>query len=118
MHSFTPLYPVSRGIDIGTLLQSRPAAAKLLLYPGMVPSTDGADQVFGELYRMRDAAELLRVLDEYEGCSEKHPKPHEYVRARVAVTTGDGATVQAWTYLYNRPVAHLPRIASGRFLDH
>jgi gamma-glutamylcyclotransferase (GGCT)/AIG2-like uncharacterized protein YtfP len=86
-------------------------------YPGMVPSTDDADQVFGELYLLRDA-ELLRELDDYEGCSEKYPQPHEYVRARVAVTTTDGATVQAWTYLYNRPVTHLPRIASGRFLEH
>jgi gamma-glutamylcyclotransferase (GGCT)/AIG2-like uncharacterized protein YtfP len=87
-------------------------------YPGMVPSTDSADQVFGELYRMRDAAELLRTLDKYEGCSEQDPQPHEYVRRRVTVATTDGATVQAWTYLYNRPVTHLPRIASGRFLEH
>jgi gamma-glutamylcyclotransferase (GGCT)/AIG2-like uncharacterized protein YtfP len=87
-------------------------------YPGMVPSTDASDHVFGELYRMRDAPDLLRTLDDYEGCSEKYPQPHEYVRRRVAVTLSDGATVQAWTYLYNRPVTHLPRIASGRFLEH
>jgi gamma-glutamylcyclotransferase (GGCT)/AIG2-like uncharacterized protein YtfP len=86
-------------------------------YPGMVPSTDSADQVFGELYRLRDA-ELLRELDDYEGCSEKYPKPHEYVRTRIAVTLSDGTTVQAWTYLYNRPVTDLPRIKSGRFLQH
>ena len=86
-------------------------------YPGMVPSTDDADQVFGELYLLRDA-DLLRELDDYEGCSEKYPQPHEYVRSRVAVTLSDGATVQAWTYLYNRPVTHLPRIKSGKFLEH
>jgi hypothetical protein len=32
------------------------------------------------------------------------------------VISGDGATGEAWTYIYNWPVAHLPRIASGRFL--
>jgi hypothetical protein len=30
---------------------------------------------------------------------------------------GAGATRQAWTYLYNWPVAELPRIMSGRFLE-
>ena len=32
------------------------------------------------------------------------------------VISGDGTTGEAWTYIYNWPVAHLPRIASGRFL--
>jgi gamma-glutamylcyclotransferase (GGCT)/AIG2-like uncharacterized protein YtfP len=87
-------------------------------YPGMVPSTDSADQVVGEVYRMRDRGELLRTLDDYEGCSDKYPQPHEYVRTLVTVTLSDATTLQAWTYLYNRPVAHLPRIKSGRFLEH
>ena len=84
-------------------------------YPGMVSSTDGADQVFGELYRMRDAAELLRVLDEYEGCSEKHPKPHEYVRARVAVTTGDGATCRPGPTSTTAPSRTCPASPPGDF---
>lgn len=86
-------------------------------YPGMIPSSDPADVVFGEVFRLRDD-ELLRKLDDYEGCSEKYPPPHEYVRARVNVTLGDGRAVEAWTYLYNRETAHLPRIMSGRFLEH
>ncbi len=49
-------------------------------YPGMVLSTDAADQVFGELYRMRDAAALLHTLDAYEGCAEGATQPTEYVR--------------------------------------
>jgi gamma-glutamylcyclotransferase (GGCT)/AIG2-like uncharacterized protein YtfP len=86
-------------------------------YPGMVLSSEAADQVFGELYRLRDPLPLLATLDAYEGCGAADPKPTEFVRERITATL-DGRTVQAWTYLYNRPVAHLPRITSGRFLQH
>ena len=86
-------------------------------YPGMILSIDAADQVFGELFRMRDANALLARLDAYEGCAEGATQPTEYIRQRVPVIL-DGQTLQAWTYVYNWPVAHLPRIASGRFLEH
>jgi len=86
-------------------------------YPGMLLSDDAADQVFGELCRMRDPDALLRVLDDYEGFGAGHPQPNEFVRERVRVTLG-GAEYEAWTYLYNRPVTNLPRIMSGRFLEH
>jgi gamma-glutamylcyclotransferase (GGCT)/AIG2-like uncharacterized protein YtfP len=33
------------------------------------------------------------------------------------VTLADGSANSAWTYVYNWPVAKLPRIASGRFLE-
>ena len=90
-------------------------------YPGMVLSTNPQDQVFGELHRMHDSKALLRVLDDYEGCGPGAAEPTEYVRQRVTVSRAGCAqalTVQAWTYIYNWPVAHLPRIASGRFLEH
>ena len=92
-------------------------------YPGMVLSTNPQDQVFGELYRMHDSEALLRVLDKYEGCGPGAAEPTEYVRQLVTVALVGGAPlqatgVQAWTYTYNWPVAHLPRIASGRFLEH
>lgn len=91
-------------------------------YPGMVLSDDPAEQVFGELYRMRDAEGLLRVLDDYEGFGATQPQPNEFVRERVRVTLdqarGGEEAIEAWTYLFNRPVTNLPRILSGRFLDH
>ena len=89
-------------------------------YPGMVLSDDPADQVFGELYRLREPRQLLRVLDDYEGCGEGSAEPTEFVRRLHAVTLdGDAseATMEAWVYLFNRPVEHLPRIVSGRFLQ-
>ena len=86
-------------------------------YPGLVLSEDDSEVVFGELYRLRAPAELLREFDMYEACGEGFAEPTEYVRQMLAVTSDDGAVTEAWTYLYNWPVAHLPLIASGRFLE-
>jgi gamma-glutamylcyclotransferase (GGCT)/AIG2-like uncharacterized protein YtfP len=85
-------------------------------YPGMTLSTDPADQVHGEVFRMRDPAALLDVLDKYEGCAPGTPEPTQYVRQEVPVTFDDGRVLTVWTYIYNLPVAHLPRIMSGDFL--
>jgi gamma-glutamylcyclotransferase (GGCT)/AIG2-like uncharacterized protein YtfP len=85
-------------------------------YPGLVLSDDPTDVVFGELYRLRAPAELLREFDMYEACGEGFLEPTEYIRRMLPVISEAG-TEEAWTYLYNWPVAHLPRIAAGRFLE-
>jgi gamma-glutamylcyclotransferase (GGCT)/AIG2-like uncharacterized protein YtfP len=86
-------------------------------YPGMVLSDDPADVVFGELFRLRRPSELLREFDMYEACGEGFAEPTEYIRRMLAVTSDGQAADEAWTYIYNWPVAHLPRIASGRFME-
>jgi gamma-glutamylcyclotransferase (GGCT)/AIG2-like uncharacterized protein YtfP len=86
-------------------------------YPGLVLSDDPADVVFGELYRLRTPAELLREFDMYEACGEGFAEPTEYVRRMIAVTRDGQPAEEAWTYIYNWPVTHLPRIASGRFME-
>jgi gamma-glutamylcyclotransferase (GGCT)/AIG2-like uncharacterized protein YtfP len=85
-------------------------------YPGLVVSDDPNDVVFGELYRLRAPRELLREFDVYEGCGEGFAQPTQYVRQMLSVMLDDKAA-EAWTYLYNWPVARLPRIASGRFME-
>jgi len=90
-------------------------------YPGMVLSDAADDVVSGELYRLKQPEALLREFDMYEACGEGFAEPTEYIRRLLRVTLGDGAageaqTAEAWTYLYNWPVADLPRIASGRFM--
>ena len=84
-------------------------------YPGLVLSDDPADIAFGELYRLRQPAELLREFDMYEACGEGFAEPTEYIRRMLSVTREDGLVSEAWTYIYNWPVERLPRIASGRF---
>ena len=49
-------------------------------YPGLVPSDDADDIVFGELFRLREAAACLREFDMYEACGEGFKEPTEYVR--------------------------------------
>jgi gamma-glutamylcyclotransferase (GGCT)/AIG2-like uncharacterized protein YtfP len=85
-------------------------------YPGLVLSDDPADVVFGELYRLRAPDELLREFDMYEACGEGFAEPTEYVRQMLPVTSEGRSVDEAWTYIYNWPVAHLPRIVPGRFL--
>jgi gamma-glutamylcyclotransferase (GGCT)/AIG2-like uncharacterized protein YtfP len=86
-------------------------------YPGLVLSDDSEDIVFGEVYRLRARDELLREFDMYEACGADFPEPTQYVRKMLEVSLNDGTADEAWTYIYNWPVAHLPRIASGRFLE-
>jgi gamma-glutamylcyclotransferase (GGCT)/AIG2-like uncharacterized protein YtfP len=86
-------------------------------YPGLVLSDDPADTVFGEVYRLHARDRLLAEFDRYEGCGEGFPEPTQYVRQMLPLTLDDGTAAEAWTYIYNLPVAHLPRIASGRFME-
>jgi gamma-glutamylcyclotransferase (GGCT)/AIG2-like uncharacterized protein YtfP len=85
-------------------------------YPGLVPSGDSADNVSGELYRLRAPEPMLREFDMYEACGEGFAPPTEYIRQVLSVTLADGSASDAWTYLYNWKVDGLPRIASGKFL--
>ena len=87
-------------------------------YPGLVLSDDPADIVLGELLLLRKRDALLREFDMYEACGEGFAEPTEYVRRMIKVTRADGAADEAWTYVYNWPATGLPRIASGRFLEH
>ncbi len=86
-------------------------------YPALVLSDDPADIVHGELFRLRSADELLREFDMYEACGEGFQQPTEYLRQMLPLTLADGTQTEAWTYVYNWPVARLQRIASGRFLE-
>jgi gamma-glutamylcyclotransferase (GGCT)/AIG2-like uncharacterized protein YtfP len=85
-------------------------------YPGAIPSSEPNDRVFGEVYRLRNVAEVLSRLDEYEGCGPAAVAPTEYVRKAEPVTLTNETTVEAWIYIYNRPIHGLERIHSGFFL--
>lgn len=82
-------------------------------YPAFVPG--GPHRVAGDLFALPDAATILAALDEHEECAAHFPQPHEYRRDRLTVWSSRGA-VEAWTYIYNRDLAGLPRIESGDFL--
>jgi gamma-glutamylcyclotransferase (GGCT)/AIG2-like uncharacterized protein YtfP len=108
---------LSRTADFLGPAQCRGRLYRVKHYPGLLLSEDANDIVFGELYRLRHPDELLREFDMYEACGEGFAEPTEYIRQMLQVTADDGGAGEAWTYLYNWPVAHLPRIASGRFME-
>jgi gamma-glutamylcyclotransferase (GGCT)/AIG2-like uncharacterized protein YtfP len=108
---------LSRSADFIGEARCRGRLYRVKHYPGLVASDDATEVVFGELYRLRAPEPLLREFDMYEACGEGFAPPTEYIRNMLPVTLEDGAVSEAWTYVYNWPVAHLPRIASGRFLE-
>ena len=81
-------------------------------YPGLVRSDDASDIVSGELFSLHAPEASFAILDDYEGCALPQPR---YLRQLLPVTREEGSVREAWTYIYNRPVAQLKRIASGRF---
>jgi gamma-glutamylcyclotransferase (GGCT)/AIG2-like uncharacterized protein YtfP len=111
---------LARGADFIGEARCRGRLYLVRHYPGLVLSDDADDVVYGELFRLRQPAELLREFDMYEACGEGFSEPTEYVRQMLAVTregeAAGQASTEAWTYIYNWPVTGLPRIASGRFL--
>jgi gamma-glutamylcyclotransferase (GGCT)/AIG2-like uncharacterized protein YtfP len=85
------------------------------LYPAAIPASDALVQ--GELHRMSDAS-VLHDLDEIEGFRPEQPDASLYTRLETPVTLTDGRTESAWTYFYNAPLGHSPRIESGDYLDY
>ncbi len=85
-------------------------------YPGAIESSDASHKVFGELYKILDQQPLLERLDEYEGCSDRFPLPHEYSRKRCSIKLVSGVSVVAWVYLYSHDVSTLQQIISGDYL--
>lgn len=86
-------------------------------YPGAISSLILHEKVFGELYKMRNPNKSLALLDDYEECSDRYPEPREYVRKIQHIYLSDGRKMDAWVYLYNRPVDNLKQIVSGRYLE-
>lgn len=82
-------------------------------YPGVVPSNDPNDRVRGEVYFLRRSKELLRALDEYEGCVGVFPL---YRRQLATVVLNNGTQITAWIYIYNRSTKGYQVISSGDYL--
>jgi gamma-glutamylcyclotransferase (GGCT)/AIG2-like uncharacterized protein YtfP len=87
-------------------------------YPGAVASNNGNDLVKGEVYALKDVAQVLEALDEYEEYDPSHEKDSEFIRRKLDVTLENGTKLTAWVYLYNFPTNGLNRIPSGDFRNY
>jgi gamma-glutamylcyclotransferase (GGCT)/AIG2-like uncharacterized protein YtfP len=88
------------------------------MYPAAVPAGHDGARVRGEVYEMTNAAAVLPVLDEIEGCRSTQPDASLYTRQLTPVTLDDGRIVNAWAYFYNAPLGQAERIDSGDYLEY
>jgi gamma-glutamylcyclotransferase (GGCT)/AIG2-like uncharacterized protein YtfP len=85
-------------------------------YPGAVPSAADGPRVRGEIHRLPDIDDTLRLLDHYEGCGPHDRPPYEFERELVEVALDGGGSVRAWIYWY-RPAPRGRLLASGDYLE-
>ena len=83
-------------------------------YPGAVLDPAGGQLVHGQLLEVPDEATLDR-LDAYEGYDPADRAGSLFVRTRCDVTLGDGRTVGAWVYVYNRDLSRARPVPDGRY---
>jgi gamma-glutamylcyclotransferase (GGCT)/AIG2-like uncharacterized protein YtfP len=108
-----------RGLDLHHFLEAgtyegdattRGTLVSLGRYPGLV---DGPGSINGELYRFDDLPSALDVLDDLEEYDATDPDKSLYLRVARTVRRSDGRDIDAWLYVYNRPVADAPQIKDG-----
>ncbi len=89
-------------------------------YPGMTAAQGPEDWVVGDVFEMEDIDKVLDKLDDYEGCSARHPWPWLFERRLGAVHLETGEQRAAWYYQLQEPIGSLSRISSGEYqvTDH
>lgn len=85
-------------------------------FPGIVR---GEGTVKGELYYIKPHLYPLTLLnlDSLEGYDPRYPKMGTYIREKVKVRTQEGQEVDAYVYVWNRPVVKEDRIEGGSWRD-
>ena len=90
-------------------------------YPGALYLPDESTLIHGSVYTLfsDSQANVLRLLDEYEGvqATPSESEPDEYVRRIVPVTCAR-QLINCWVYLYNWPVDSLRQITSGDYVQY
>lgn len=85
-------------------------------FPGLLEPETDTDEVFGELYAIKDAS-VWSGLDRLEGYREDDPENSMYIRKVVVLNQQEllepGSKV--YTYYWNRDVGNRPIIESGEW---
>jgi len=75
------------------------------VYPALVP---GRGRVEAELYELKDAAQTLKKLDDYESFNPANPSRSLFIRRPVLLKNPH---IKIWVYFYNGDVSSKPRIS-------
>ncbi|WP_454802388.1 gamma-glutamylcyclotransferase family protein [Mucilaginibacter phyllosphaerae] len=86
-------------------------------YPGLIITGNNHNYVYGSIYKLRQPEENLKIIDDYEGVGLDQEQPNLYTRQSAKIISETGA-VDAWVYVYNRPVDGLPIIPSGNYMEY
>jgi len=89
---------------------------RVTYYPGLVLQASG-NRVMGDLFELINPDVMLACLDDFEGCSERYPTPHEYRRQLTDIFCDAGPPHKAWVYVYHHATHGLGTISSGNFLE-
>jgi gamma-glutamylcyclotransferase (GGCT)/AIG2-like uncharacterized protein YtfP len=84
-------------------------------FPGAIKSVKSTDRVFGTLLKIPDFKNTIKILDTYEGYDENQLKLSLFIRELVTIYLSNDQKIQAWVYLYNRPVVNLKLISDFDF---
>lgn len=85
-------------------------------YPAAVEAPNEDELIKGIVYHMERPDIVLPLLDAYEDCDMNAPQQREYRREVMQVHMESGDYLEAWVYLYNRPVHAFPHIVHGDFV--
>jgi gamma-glutamylcyclotransferase (GGCT)/AIG2-like uncharacterized protein YtfP len=86
-------------------------------YPALIIADTGNYEVVGSICKLNNAAEVLAVLDPYEGIGPEEDAPNLYERLLQPVNTADGDLL-CWIYVYNQPIDGLTEIITGDYLGY
>ena len=86
-------------------------------YPGAIADENYPGYVYGSILGLKNTAEALQYLDDYEGFGEDQEWPNLFIREMAEVET-DGGRIGCWVYLYNLPVEGFRVIELGDYLEY
>lgn len=90
-------------------------------HPAVLPSNHSKDKVIGDLFEVDESTDILKILDRYEGFDPANEEGSLYLRKskRVSLDKGDKKErLEAWIYIFNRPIDTAVRINSGDYLQY
>ena len=86
-------------------------------YPGAVADGNYLGYVYGNIFELKNTAEALKYLDDYEGFGEDQEQPNLFIREMAEIET-NSRRIDCWVYLYNLSIEGFRVIESGDYIGY